>query len=102
MGRKKQQIGKGLGNWLVGRGGVALLERGRRRWMLERRYQGRQHSIPLRVRDEAGAAVALGADEQHVMASPRLVPEEAVRGLLRAVVTGQASSATARHPLREG
>jgi integrase len=48
------------GKWAGGR--IALLKSGKRRWVLERRWQGRQHTIPLlKVRDEEGAAAALYA-----------------------------------------
>jgi hypothetical protein len=48
------------GKWAGGR--IAQLKSGKRWWVLERRWQGRQHTIPLlKVRDEEGAAAALYA-----------------------------------------
>jgi hypothetical protein len=47
-----------LGSWAGGR--VGALKNGKRRWVLERRWRGRQHSIPLpTVRDDEGALAAL-------------------------------------------
>ena len=47
-------------SWDGGR--VALLKGGRRRWVLERTWLGRQYSIPLAgVRDDEGALAALYA-----------------------------------------
>jgi integrase len=48
------------GTWAGGR--IAALKGGRKRWLLERAFAGKQHTIPLPgVRDEEGALAALYA-----------------------------------------